>query len=732
MRVLITRPLHDARRTARLLEDRGVEAVIEPLFSISYIPAAAVALDGVQGYLVTSANGVRALAQALPADNPLTRELPVYAVGDATAETAREHDFTQVLAAEGDVTSLARLVRARVRPPGGTLVHAAGTELAGDLAGELEAAGYTVRRERLYETRAAVALSRDTQRLIATRALHAALFYSPRTARIFAELAQRADLADACRDIRAYCLSEAVAKDLGGVPFAHLRVAATPTQEALLALLDEDRAAGAYADAEGGAVMTDRPEKDAKETEDKTKAEATAAPSGPAPDPAKAGAGDASGARKAGGVGSVPPATASTGTSSATVGGGTPKPTSSSSAATASASSPSTSSAAASTPAKKSGGGGGKAIAAILVLLVLVVLVGFATLPWWRDSAPEPLKAWLPAPPQETARVAELSQQNQQLQSDVQSLRQRLEQVTAQLGDVEGRVAEAGQGGGASPELQQQVQDMQAQLQTLLSGMDPQALQSMAQAGEQAQARLDALAEELDQLRRGTADAQTVLAMQERLQEVAAIARQTASRQDTALGLMLTTAQLRQAVDQGNPFATELRTVRAIADGMSGVTIDAPVLADFADAGIPTRDMLQERFGRLGTEIIRAAAAPDDAPEWVQSTVKRLMGLVTVRRTDGEAVGDGASAVVARAASALEAGDLATAVAELKKLQGDAAVVADDWLAGAEARLAADKALADLTSESLARFAAAQRGGDAAGAGSGGAEAAQAQPQTGG
>lgn len=729
MRVLVTRPLHDARRTARLLEDRGVEAVIEPLFSISYIPAAGVALDGVQGYLVTSANGVRALAQALPADNPLTRELAVYAVGDATAETAREHGFTQVLAAGGDVTSLARLVRARARPDGGTLVHAAGTDLAGDLAGELEAAGYHVRRERLYETRAAVALSRDTQRLIATRALHAALFYSPRTARIFAELAQRAELADACRDIRAYCLSEAVAKDLDGVPFAHLRVAAVPTQDALLALLDEDRAAGAYADAEGGAVMTDRPEKDAKETEDKTKAEATAAPSGPAPDPAKAGAGETAGAKRAGGVGSVPPATASTGAASATAGGGTPKQPPS---ATSSASSPSSSSPSSSTTAKK--GGGGKAVAAILVLLVLVVLVGFATLPWWRDGAPEPLKAWLPAPPQESARVAELSQQNQQLQSDVQSLRQRLDQVTAQLGDVEGRVAEAGQGGGASPELQQQVQDMQSQLQSLLSGMDPQALQNMAQAGEQAQARLDEMAEELDQLRRGTADAQTVLAMQERLQEVAAIARQTASRQDAALGLMLTTAQLRQAVDQGNPFATELRTVRAIADGMSGVTIDAPVLADFADAGIPTREMLQERFGRLGTEIIRAAAAPDDAPEWVQSTVKRLMGLVTVRRTDGEAVGDGASAVVARAASALEAGDLATAVAELKKLQGDAAVVADDWLAGAEARLAADKALADLTSESLARFAASQRGGDAAGgSGSGsGAEAAQAQPQTGG
>lgn len=731
MRVLITRPLHDARRTARLLEDRGTEAVIEPLFSISFIPAASVTLDGVQGYLVTSANGVRALAQALPADNPLTLDLPVYAVGDATGEAAREHGFSKVYSAGGDVHSLAALVRSRVRPDGGALIHAAGTDLAGDLAGDLEASGYSVQRARLYETRAAVALSQDTQQLIATGRIHAALFYSPRTARIFAELARRANLADACGGMWAYCLSEAVARELAGVPFARLRVAPEPAQEALLATFDEDRAAGAFADAEGGAVMTDRPEKDAKDTEDKDKTKAAKAPDtqgSPKGAPATgAAASDATApggeAKRAGGLGSVPPATASTATSSATSGGGgASSGKSGASAPSSSSSSPAGSSAA---PAKKKSGGGGKAIAAVLVIVVIAALVAFATLPWWRDSAPEQLRAWLPAPPQESSRVAELAQQNQQLRGDLQALRQRLDQVTGQVGDIEGRVAEGPQG--VPADLQQQIEQMQGQLETLLAGVDPQALQNMAQAGEQAQQRVQQIAEELDQLRRGTADAQTVLAMQERLQEVADIARQTASRQDTALGLVLTTAQLRQAVDQGNPFATELRTVRAIADTMRNVTIDSPVLTDFADAGIPTRDMLAERFDRLGTEIIRTAAAPDDAPEWVQSTVRRLMGLVTVRRTDGEAVGDGASAIVARAASAIEAGDLGTAVQELQKLQGDAAAVADDWLTGAQARLAADKALADLTSEALARFAASQQG-----SGEGSADAGQAATGTGG
>lgn len=737
MRALITRPLHDARRTARLLEERGVEAVIEPLFSISYIPAASVSLDGVQGYLVTSANGVRALAQALPPDNPLTRDLAVYAVGDATAEAARDHGFSQVYSAGGDVASLAELVRAKARPEAGTLVHAAGTEVAGDLNGDLSASGFTVRRERLYETRSAVALSQETQRLIATKAIQAALFYSPRTAVAFAALAQRANLADACGDIRAYCLSQAVAKELEALPFAAVRVAAEPNQEALLALLDDDRAAGALpndrvtgatADAEGESVMTDRPGKDAKETEDKTKAEAAKGPDTKGaketdPKPAGTGTGAAStagtaDAKRAGGVGSVPPATATVGSTTGTAGGGGKPPASSGPGTGPTGGSSST------PAAGRKKGGGGKAIVAVLAVLVIAVLIAFATLPWWRDSSPEPLRSWLPAPPQESARVAELAQQNEALRSDVQALRQRLEQVTDQLGSLEGQVAQGPQG--VPEDLQQTIQQLESQVETLLQGMDPEALQAMAQAGDAVQQRVQELAARVDELRRGSADAQTVLAMQERLQQVADLARQTASRQDQALGLLLTTAQLRQAVDQGNPFATELRTVRAIAESMPNVTLDAPVLTDFADAGIPTREMLAERFDRLGTEIIRSAAAPDDAPEWVQSTVRRAMGLVTVRRTDGEAVGDAPSAIVARAASAIEAGDLQTAVQELQKLEGEEAVVADDWLTAAQARLAAEEQLSDLTSEALARFAASQRGGE------GGAQQNQAATGTGG
>ncbi len=690
MRVLITRPLHDARRTAAVLHDRGLRTVIEPLFAINPFAATTVDLAGVQGFLLTSANGVRALAAALPAEAPQARQLPVYAVGDATGQVAAEHGFTRVQTAGGDVASLAALVKARARPEAGILIHAAGTEVAGDLGGDLAQAGFRVRRERLYDTRPAVALSRETRDLLATGGIHAALFYSPRTAAIFADLALRADLTDPCRGVHAYCLSQAVARELAAVPFGVVRVAAEPSQDSLLALLDADRTDGVFANAEGGADMTDRPDQDAKDTGDSS-APATIG------EPAAAEAAD----RRP--SGSVP----------------------GSGAGASATSSPSSSAAA--TPTAKPATGGGKRVVAGIAVVAVVGLLGVLSLPWWYDRAPEPLRAWLPAPPQQGAAVAELRQQNERLQDDLTSLRQRLEAVTAQVGDLEARGGDAG--AAVSADLAQRLNTMQEQLQQL-SGLDPQRVQEVAAASDQAQQRMQQLADDMASLRRGSADAATVLAMQERLQEVASLARQTASRQDTALALLLTTAQLRQAVDQGNPFATELRTVRAIADKMSGVTIDAPILTDFADAGIPTREMLAERFDRLGTDIIRAAAAPDDAPAWVQDTARRLMGLVTIRRVDGEAVGDDASALVARAGSAVEAGDLRTAVDELKKLQGEAAVAADDWLIGAEARLAADAAVGALTSEALARFAATERGAETPSSPSAAAPARQDDAET--
>src|SRR3954462_9321303 len=131
-RALVTRPRAETVALAEALDRRGIEAIIEPLLDIHYRDEPAPDLTGVQAVLCTSANGVRALAR-LSGD----RELPLFAVGDATARRGREAGFANVFNAGGDAADLARLARQRLQADAGPLVHVAGSIVAGDLAAEL-------------------------------------------------------------------------------------------------------------------------------------------------------------------------------------------------------------------------------------------------------------------------------------------------------------------------------------------------------------------------------------------------------------------------------------------------------------------------------------------------------------------------------------------------------------------------------------------------------------------
>lgn len=232
LRVLITRPRADSESLTELLEAFGIEPVIEPMMDI--VPTDTTPdMDGVQAVLLTSANGARSLAAKI-----VERDIPVYAVGDATARTAREAGFTAVESASGDVEALAALVQERADPHAGVLVHPAGSHVAGDLAGMLNQHGYSVRREVLYEARLSVNLSGAICKLLAEGAIDAALFFSPRTAQTFGILINQARLQNSCAGIDAFCLSAAVAKALEKLPWRSVRIAEKPETGALFAELE--------------------------------------------------------------------------------------------------------------------------------------------------------------------------------------------------------------------------------------------------------------------------------------------------------------------------------------------------------------------------------------------------------------------------------------------------------------------------------------------------------------
>lgn len=224
--VWVTRALPAALVTARRVESLGFRALIAPLLEIRSLGQGAIDLHGVGALAFTSANGVRAFAA-----RSLLRDLPVFTVGDATAQVARSEGFIQVASAQGDVAALAALIGdAEPRPPG-LVLHAGAAEPAGDLVGVLGAVGIPARRLDLYQ---ANELAPD---MAAWAAAQVALLHSPRAANVLARALRHRP----SPTLRLICLSPAV-----GAPFANLAlgdlrgdlcIAEKPEEDSLLALL---------------------------------------------------------------------------------------------------------------------------------------------------------------------------------------------------------------------------------------------------------------------------------------------------------------------------------------------------------------------------------------------------------------------------------------------------------------------------------------------------------------
>ena len=229
MRVLVTRARDDARRTARKLAALGHEAVLAPVTEV--VPTGEPMPTGsFEALVVTSAHAGEALASFLD------KHKPVFAVGERTADAAREAGFACVVAGEGDAHSLSGLIR-NTLSPGLALLHVTARHRKDEPAASLRAAGFILRQWEAYEARAVQGLPQATIAALRTGQIGAALHYSRRSAWLFARLAEQAGLASALRALPHLCLSADVAAPLEAAGVLPLK-AGEPSEEALLELLD--------------------------------------------------------------------------------------------------------------------------------------------------------------------------------------------------------------------------------------------------------------------------------------------------------------------------------------------------------------------------------------------------------------------------------------------------------------------------------------------------------------
>ena len=228
MRVVVTRPQADGERTAAALEALGHEVLVAPLMRVEPV---AVDLAGTwSAIVITSANAL----QAIPATADGVKTLPVFAVGDRSAEAARRAGFAEVSSANGDIKDLVRLVAARAVGAKTRLLYLAGEDRAGDLVAQLAAHGIDAEMKVVYRT-VAEAFPPVLAAALEAGDVDVVLHFSRRSAELFVEGARASGVAGPAEDVRHLCLSAQVAEPLAGA--SRVAIAARPDEEALIALL---------------------------------------------------------------------------------------------------------------------------------------------------------------------------------------------------------------------------------------------------------------------------------------------------------------------------------------------------------------------------------------------------------------------------------------------------------------------------------------------------------------
>lgn len=656
MRVLITRPEREATTLATALAERGHVPVIAPLFHLQILrPPAEFATDlaQCQAVLLSSANGARAFAEATE-----QRGKPILAVGDTTASTAEGLGFASVTSAAGDGDALADLVRRRLDPKAGPLLHVSGVDIAQDFAASLAKDEFEVRRIPLYEAREAVELPDSARAALQARALDAAMFFSPRASALFARLVQEAGLAGSLSNVTALAISPAALEPLSALPFKATVSALRPTRQSVL---DEiDRLPKAVV--EGPSIMSDTP------SSSEPISPTVERPATPPPVQVHRGLGVA-GAFVTG------------------------------------------------------------------VLASCLVLAGaLITLPYW----PADIRAlWqgqgaAAAPPAPAIDLQQVRQDaaavaNASVETARKDLGARLDDLEKRLRATSAAVAERPAAtGGPDPAIA----DLRAKVEALegraagaatpapAPQQTPAPAQPPAVTAEQEKelatlrlemATLRNTLQTIDQSVTVQRDQTRLLAESVEKARGEATARnageQKAMSTARASAIIGIAARLSAAVGSGLPFATDLALLTPLTQGDAKLSESATVLQSYAQTGVASRPALVTEF----PSVAKAALADDLADDsFGERLLGKVRGLISLRRVGNDVEGDGTEAKLARAEAALEAGDLARAVALVKSLPPQTAKATAGWLSRAEAHLAAKQAADQISAQAVTLLGSAK------------------------
>lgn len=227
--VLLTRPLEDALRITPDFEDQGCHVLINPVMEIVPLPLKALPLplEDIKALCITSRHALPALKDPLFKD--LSRKIPVYCVGDQTAEDLAALGFTTLTSAPSARWLLRELKSTQSKNT--PLLYLAGTVQTLDFHAELPGCQTLV----CYDAKPTRTLLPEIKQALQQKIITHIPFYSSRSASLLKKLLTPFEVN--LKEVTLCALSPEIAATLRDWDVKEIRIAAMPTHQALLDLL---------------------------------------------------------------------------------------------------------------------------------------------------------------------------------------------------------------------------------------------------------------------------------------------------------------------------------------------------------------------------------------------------------------------------------------------------------------------------------------------------------------
>lgn len=210
---LIIRAKEEADKTAVILQNKGLNPIIEPIFSVENITTI-LANKNPQAIIITSSNACNAII-----NSDLLLNVKIFAIGKQSAQKLVAAGYNNIFyATEKSALSLKNLIIKNLDPKMGQILYFCGDTITLDFKKELEPLGFSIEKIIAYKIIWHQNFSTDFLQKIPTLPINFILFYSQNSVKKFYDLAKNNNLLVYFHNSKILCFSDKImitAKKLG-------------------------------------------------------------------------------------------------------------------------------------------------------------------------------------------------------------------------------------------------------------------------------------------------------------------------------------------------------------------------------------------------------------------------------------------------------------------------------------------------------------------------------------